>query len=36
MSAVLDHDTVGSDISSATHGSSVANVAGKNRAPTKQ
>ena len=36
MSPVLDHATVGSDISSATHGSSVASVAGKNRAPTKQ
>jgi dolichol kinase len=36
MSAVRDHDTVGSDISSATHGSSVASVAGKKRAPTKQ
>ncbi len=29
-SAVFDHDTVGNDISSATHGSSVASVAGKN------
>ena len=36
ISAVLDHDTVGNDISSATQGSSVINVAGKNRAPTKQ
>src|ERR1700733_2317549 len=36
VSAVLDHDTVGNDSSSATHGSSVASVAGKNRAPTKQ
>src|ERR1700757_3478643 len=36
ISAVLDHDTVGNDISSATQGSSVASVAGKNRAPTKQ
>ena len=35
-SAVFDQATVGSDISSATQGSSVANVAGKNRAPTKQ
>src|SRR5581483_5902956 len=35
-SAVRDHWMVGSDISSATHGSSVASVAGKNRAPTKQ
>ena len=36
MSPVFDQATVGSDISSATHGSSVASVAGKNRAPTKQ
>src|ERR1700736_1241686 len=36
MSPVLDQATGGSDISSATHGSSVASVAGKNRAPTKQ
>ena len=36
MSAVFDHDTVGNDSSSATHGSSVASVAGKKRAPTKQ
>src|SRR5579863_10681184 len=35
-SPVFDHDTVGSDISSATQGSSTASVAGKNRAPTKQ
>src|SRR5258708_7403624 len=28
--------TVGSDISSATHGSSVASIAGKNRPPTMQ
>ena len=35
-SAVRDHDTVGSDNSSATHGSSTASVAGKKRAPTKQ
>src|SRR5579862_8675485 len=35
-SAVLDHWIVGSDSSSATHGSSVASVAGKKRAPTKQ
>src|ERR1700722_4896341 len=35
-SPVLDQATVGSDISSATQGSSVARVAGKNRAPTKQ
>src|SRR5579864_6075923 len=35
-SAVLDQATVGSDISSAMQGSSVASVAGKNRAPTKQ
>ena len=36
MSPVLDQDTVGNDISSATQGSSVASVAGRNRAPTKQ
>src|SRR5580704_18637549 len=36
MSPVFDQLTVGSDISSATQGSSVASVAGKNRAPTKQ
>src|SRR5579864_1966407 len=36
MSAVLDQEMVGSDISSATHGSSVASVAGRKRAPTKQ
>src|SRR6516164_11571920 len=35
-SPVFDHATVGNDISSATQGSSVASVAGKNRAPTKQ
>src|ERR1700722_6318804 len=35
-SAVRDQATVGSDISSATQGSSVASVAGKKRAPTKQ
>src|SRR6516165_5201243 len=35
-SPVFDHATVGSDISSATQGSSVASVAGKKRAPTKQ
>src|SRR5579863_8428783 len=35
-SAVLDHATVGIDISSATQGSSVASVAGRKRAPTKQ
>src|SRR6186997_3316090 len=35
-SPVFDQATVGSDISSATHGSSVASVAGKKRAPTKQ
>src|SRR5580704_1921508 len=35
-SAVLDHEIVGSDISSATQGSSTASVAGRNRAPTKQ
>ena len=33
-SPVFDQDTVGSDISSATHGSSTASVAGKKRAPT--
>src|SRR5271156_6697196 len=36
ISAVFDHWTVGSDSSSATQGSSMASVAGKNRAPTKQ
>src|SRR5580704_13912046 len=36
ISAVLDHWIVGSDSSSATHGSSTARVAGKKRAPTKQ
>src|SRR5690242_6961860 len=36
ISAVLDQATVGTDISSATQGSSVASVAGKKRAPTKQ
>src|SRR5581483_9191107 len=35
-SAVLDQATVGMDISSATQGSSVASVAGRKRAPTKQ
>ena len=35
-SPVLIQATVGSDISSAMQGSSVASVAGKNRAPTKQ
>ena len=35
-SPVLNHATVGKDISSATQGSSVASVAGKKRAPTKQ
>ena len=35
-SAVRDQETVGSDSSSATHGSSMASVAGKKRAPTKQ
>ena len=35
-SPVLNQATVGSDISSWMQGSSVANVAGKNRAPTKQ
>src|SRR5450755_2522127 len=35
VSAVRDHETVGNDSSSATHGSSVASVAGKKRAPTK-
>src|SRR5580658_6717520 len=35
-SLVLDQATVGSDNSSATQGSSMASVAGKNRAPTKQ
>src|ERR1700691_4875386 len=33
---VLNQSTVGSDISSATHGSSMISVAGKNRGPTKQ
>src|ERR1700730_1315729 len=36
MSAVRDQEMVGSDISSATHGSSVVSVAGRKRAPTKQ
>jgi hypothetical protein len=36
MSPVLNQATVGSDISSAMQGSSVASVAGKKRAPTKQ
>src|SRR5580693_4711304 len=36
MSPVFDQETVGSDSSSATQGSSMASVAGKNRAPTKQ
>src|SRR5271155_197803 len=36
ISAVFDHWTVGSENSSATQGSSMASVAGKNRAPTKQ
>src|SRR6516162_6571718 len=35
-SPVFDQATVGTDISSATQGSSVASVAGKKRAPTKQ
>src|SRR5579863_1134922 len=35
-SAVCDQATVGSDISSATQGSSMASVAGRKRAPTKQ
>src|SRR5271165_5802399 len=35
-SPVFDHDTVGSDNSSATQGSSTASVAGRKRAPTKQ
>jgi len=35
-SPVFDHDTVGSDISSATQGSSMISVAGKKRGPTKQ
>jgi hypothetical protein len=35
-SPVCDQATVGNDNSSATHGSSIASVAGKNRAPTKQ
>src|ERR1700691_3036815 len=34
--AVGNQSTVGSDISSATQGSSITSVAGKNRAPTKQ
>src|SRR5271157_5368645 len=36
ISPVFDQATVGKDISSATHGSSVASVAGKKRGPTKQ
>jgi hypothetical protein len=36
ISPVFDQATVGTDISSATQGSSVASVAGRNRAPTKQ
>src|SRR5580704_12709790 len=36
ISAVRDQEIVGSDISSATHGSSVTRVAGRKRAPTKQ
>src|ERR1700756_1447202 len=36
ISAVLDQPKVGTDSSSATQGSSVASVAGKNRAPAKQ
>src|SRR5271163_2278663 len=36
ISPVFDQLTVGSDSSSATQGSSIASVAGKNRAPTKQ
>src|ERR1700722_16939943 len=35
-SPVLDQPTVGNDNSSATQGSSVASVAGRKRAPTKQ
>src|SRR5207248_10368109 len=35
-SPVFEYCTVGSDISSATQGSSVAKVAGKKRGPTKQ
>src|SRR5262245_43761382 len=35
-SPVFDQATVGSDISSATQGSSVASVAGRKRGPTKQ
>src|SRR5271155_2210977 len=35
-SPVLDQATVGIDISSATQGSSIARVAGRKRAPTKQ
>src|SRR6202167_6580235 len=34
--AVGNQSTVGSDISSATQGSSITRVAGKNRGPTKQ
>ena len=33
---VLNQSTVGSDISSATQGSSITSVAGKKRGPTKQ
>src|ERR1039457_563519 len=36
ISPVFDQATVGSDISSATQGSSIASVAGKNLGPTKQ
>ena len=36
VSAVFDHWMVGSDSSSATQGSSMASVAGRKRAPTKQ
>src|SRR4029077_7077160 len=36
IAAVRDQEMVGSDISSATHGSSVLSVAGRKRAPTKQ
>jgi hypothetical protein len=32
----LNHETVGRDSSSATQGSSIPSVAGKNRPPTKQ
>ena len=35
-SPVLNQETVGRDSSSATHGSSMPSVAGKNRPPTKQ